>query len=319
MRTTPLACCFFLTMGAMACGGSTDNETDGDSGPGGGGTGTPGPTSGSGAGATSGTGASGPTGSTGTGGTPGNWQVLIQADWQLAPGTEETADNHTIVLDEDMFIGAIRPIAPSGTHHTLLGLDGVGASDNIYASGIGTNELVFPPGVGLRIPAGKTLILQLHIFNPTADVLTGTSGIEVIPVAAEDVQHEAEIFLPGPLGINIPPNTEKTISGTCPLTAAQTVFALFPHMHQFGTHFKTTLNIGGQPQVLHDEDYEFEHQPVISFEPIALSAGDSVTTDCTYQNNTTSPVNWGESSNSEMCFSILYRYPKLGGAICGGF
>jgi hypothetical protein len=217
-----------------------------------------------------------------------------------------------------MFVGAIRPIAPQGTHHTLLGINGVGASDNIYASGVGTNELILPPGVGLRLPAGETIVLQLHIFNPTADVLTGTSGIEVIPIAAADVENEAEILLAGPLGIDIPPNTEKTITGTCPISSPQTIFALFPHMHQLGKHFKTTLSVGGQSQVLHDEDYQFAHQPVISFAPIQLSPGDAVTSACTYKNTTMSSVGWGESSKSEMCFSILYRYPKTGGSFCGG-
>ncbi|MEJ7731907.1 MAG: hypothetical protein WKG00_22190 [Polyangiaceae bacterium] len=316
MRKTALACTFFLAMGAVACGGSDD---PGDSGPGGGGNGGPGATSGNGAGATGGPGSGGGSSdSTGAGGTPGNWQVLIQADWQLPSGGENTSDTHIIVLDQDMFVGAIRPIAPQGTHHTLLGINGVGASDNVFASGVGTNELVFPPGVGLRLPAGETIVLQLHIFNPTADVLTGTSGIEVIPIAAADVQHEAEIFLPGPLGISIPPNSDKTITGTCPIGSPQTIFALFPHMHQLGKHLKTTLTIDGQAQVLHDEDYQFAHQPVISFEPIQLSPGDSVTTACTYKNTTSSNVGWGESSNSEMCFSILYRYPKSGGDFCGG-
>jgi hypothetical protein len=317
MRKTALACCLFLVMGAAACGGSDDpGDPDDATGAGGSGNAGSGASSGNGAGATGGPGSGGGS-SSGTGGTPGNWQVLIQADWQLPAGGENTSDVHTTVLEEDMFIGAIRPIAPPGTHHTLLGINGVGASENIYASGVGTNELILPPGVALRIPAGETLYLQLHVFNPTPDVLGGTSGIEVIPMAAADVQHEAEIFLPGPMGIDIDPNSEETVTGTCAITSPQTIFAIFPHMHQLGTHFKTTLTVGGQAQVLHDDDYQFDHQPVISFDPIQLSPGDAVTTACTYENPTSNSVGWGESSNSEMCFSILYRYPISGGGFCG--
>ena len=65
-------------------------------------------------------------------------------------------------------------------------------------------------------------------------------------------------------------------------------------------------------QVLHDDEYAFDHQAFIPFEPITLEPGDKVTTECTWKNTTTQTVTWDESSTSEMCFSILYRYPAQG-------
>ena len=40
-----------------------------------------------------------------------------------------------------------------------------------------------------------------------------------------------------------------------------------------------------------------------------MTKGDTVHVECTYQNTTDSPVMFGESTLSEMCFTGLYRYP----------
>jgi hypothetical protein len=264
------------------------------------------------AGPTSGSGGAGASGGSGVGGELA-WSPIITADWSLAPGTEKTSDVHTIVLDHDVYIGAIRPIAPVGTHHTVLALDDL-STDIIYASGVNTNAIIFPPGVGLKIAAGQTLILQLHLFNPSGEQLTGTSGIEVVEVEPSEVEQEADLFLPGPLDFALEPNQETSVSSTCTLGVPQSVFAIFPHMHQLGTHFKATLTVGGTESVLHDDDYQFDHQAFIPFDPVALDQGDSITTQCTWNNTKSVPVGWGESSESEMCFSIMYRYPAQNGS-----
>ena len=250
----------------------------------------------------------------GAGGPTGMWTALITGDWDLPPFDENTNDLHTVVLDRDIYVGAIRPISPQGTHHTVLYLDGTSSLRTIYASGVGTNELIFPTGVGLKLEAGESLGLQLHTFNPSGEALSGTSGIEIIEVEAEDIVDEAEVFLPGPVALEIGPNQVTTDGGICTLNQEQNIFALFPHMHQLGTHLKTTLTIGGQPQVLHDAAYTFEEQAFIPFEPISMNAGDTITTECTWNNTTPDTVGWGESSTAEMCFSILYRYPAQSGA-----
>lgn len=279
----------------------------------------PEPTGGSvtGSGSTTGAGGSGSGATTGAGGSGGGgssaeWTPIVTADWQLDPGSEKTSDIHLLKIEKDIYIGAIRPIAPVGTHHTVLAKGNLGASNIIYASGVGTNALVFPEGVGLKLTAGETLVLQLHLFNPSGEVLTGKSGIEIIEVDPAAVQNEADLFLPGPVDFSIPPNQEYSHTGTCTASVKQNIFAIFPHMHQLGTHFKTTLKVGGKDQVLHDDSYAFDHQAFLSFDTIALEPGDSITTECTWKNSTTQTIGWGESSTTEMCFSILYRYPAQG-------
>lgn len=288
--------------GTAQGGGDTSTTTGSGSGGGDGGGGT-----------TSTTGAGGG----GTGGGDAAWTTLLSGEWELGAGEEITSAILTMTAERDIVVGAIRPIAPLGTHHTVLALNGFSPGDYVYASGVDTNELVFPEGVGLRIPAGSEVVLQLHLFNPTPGALAGTSGIEIVELADEEVQEEAEIILPGPMDLAIPPLGEHTRSSTCVVDTPQTLFALFPHMHQLGSHFRTTLTVGGEDVTIHDAPYEFEHQPFLAFDPIALAPGDAIETECTWNNTTNETVYWGESSEAEMCFAILYRWPaQAGGGFC---
>jgi hypothetical protein len=247
---------------------------------------------------------------------PTGWQPLITKSWSLAAGTENTSDIALTTLESDYYIGGIRPIDPPGTHHTVLaqGVPGLGVNI-IYASGVGTNELVFPPGVGLRLSAGMLLGLQLHVFNTSDDPMEGTSGIEILHVDPTSITEEADLLLAGPTELSIAPGP-VTITGTCTVNERQTLFALFPHMHQLGTHFRTTLTIGGTDRVIHDAPYSFSEQAFLPVDPVVLEPGDRITTECTWDNTTSQTVTWGESSTTEMCFSILYRFPTIDGDAC---
>jgi hypothetical protein len=243
------------------------------------------------------------------------WKPLISKGWTLAPGGENTSDLQIESTDHAMVIGGIRPLAPIGTHHTLL-FRGLTSANIIYASGVGTNELMFPPGKGMKLESGATLGLQLHVFNTSDQPIAGVSGIEILEVDPATVTDEVDVFLPGPRNLSIAPNTSTTQTGTCTVTKPYTLFALFPHMHQLGSHFKTTIHTGGVDKVIHDGIYNFEHQEVISMQPIQMAVGDTIKTECTWTNTGSATVTYGESSTTEMCYSILYRYPRGNDEFC---
>jgi hypothetical protein len=165
------------------------------------------------------------------------------------------------------------------------------------------------------IQKGQQVHVNLHLYNTTDAVMTGRSGVEIMKLAKEQVVHEAEMFLPGPVAFQNTPT--DTISGNCKVNAAQTLVALFPHMHQKGKHFKTEVLRGGQTiATLYDKDYNFDNQEFVLVGELALQPNDTIRTTCQW---TQSGINWGDSSDQEMCFSILIRYPRLnngGSPIC---
>ncbi len=253
------------------------------------------------------------------------WTRLIEESWSLEGGKELKDHCVKIPIEEDMYVSAIRPLGPQGTHHTFLALSDTAAGTSctttvalgtmLYASGVGSEGIDLPEGVAVKLPAGKILNLSLHLYNPSNEVITGTSGIDIVRVDPASVQHEAGTLLAGPFRLAIPPG-RTTVKNDCTIKKEQTVFNLFPHMHQLGVHFTTTVTQVGVPRVLHDGPYDFEEQSQLPVDSLKLMPGDTVTTECTFENPTPNVVTFGESSDTEMCFSVLFGFPAAGRTMC---
>lgn len=264
---------------------------------------------------------------------PGEWRNLIDATWVRPPGEGYYCSR--VTTTEDLWISEFRAINPEGTHHTVLTVienpsqpdgefdcnAGTNADRMIYGSGVGTDPFKFPDGVGVHLPAGTQLLLNLHLFNTTETALNGISGTEIRVVPASEIQHEAEAVLMGPtFTLNIPPGTQ-TSSGSCTQNGDVTFISVGPHMHQLGTHMKVTAesSIDGT-KVIHDAPYTFYEQNAYDLDPhIRMARGDKLRVECTYNNNTGSTVTFGDSSTQEMCFATIYRYPAFGatfGVVC---
>jgi hypothetical protein len=258
--------------------------------------------------------------------------MLLEGAWELPPG-EEGYRCVRLTATEDLYVKEFQPIAPLGTHHTLLSVnpmptapDGVStcsAGDNghttLLGSGVGENYSAgpLPDGVAYKVAKGSQLNLNLHLFNVGSAVLKGTSGTRVRTTTADKVTQFAETILAGPLMLSIPMG-KSTSTGKCTLKTDTTVFAVAPHMHQLGVHLKAVANrAGGEPVMLYDGPYDFNEQRQFTANQLGLKAGDTVSVECTYQNDTQRTVSFGESSLDEMCFIGLYRYPVAGeGLIC---
>jgi hypothetical protein len=251
----------------------------------------------------------------------------MSGEWSLEPGGESTRTCIKKALTEDVYVAAIRPISPPGTHHSLLSMGEDPASDCtesvaqglIYAAAAGTEGLQLPAGVAIKLPAGHTLKLGLHVFNASDKTLTGTSGLEVVTLEADEVQHESQAVLVGPAPFLLQPQATQRLKSTCTLTGEQTVFAVFPHMHEYGRHLTTSVVTNGSPQVLYDGAFEFAEQRQYPLDqPLTLRANDTITTECTFENTSNNRVEFGESTTTEMCISVLFAYPAVGTGLCIG-
>jgi hypothetical protein len=253
---------------------------------------------------------------------PGDWTSLISGDWEIPAGDEGYRCVRK-TLSEDTYITGFKSIGPLGTHHTVLtagaptGPDGISNcnalennSSMIFGSGVGDIEYHFPAGVGVKIPAGQQLLLNLHLFNIADAPLTGTSGSEAIMVAASAIENEAESLLMGrTFGLTIPTG-ESTQNGSCTFDQDHTLLTVGPHMHQLGTHMRVDAIRAAGDIMVHDAAYDFQDQKLYVLEPISVKTGDKITVACSYTNDTGGTVSFGDSSEEEMCFAIMYLYPK---------
>lgn len=254
------------------------------------------------------------------------WTPLIGRSWNVPAGVFDVYRCTRIMITEDTYIAGFRSQAPLGSHHAVLTTSttnpgqlgdydcGVQTVDYhmLYASGVGTDDLVFPDGVGVFVPAGTFLHLNLHLFNSGEAEITGDSAVMIkrLPAAPPTL---ADMTFAGDMALNIPADSVGHVEeGGCTLSRDYTVLALWPHMHQLATHQTIEIIRDGTttPVVLLDEDYSFSNQTNwLQDPPLAFNAGDRVNVRCTYDNPTGSDVHWGDSSTEEMCFAGLYRYP----------
>lgn len=256
---------------------------------------------------------------------------LLTADYTV-PAGDEGYQCFFMVAEEDMWITSFTPTDGLGTHHTILAIDGSASNDDcsaleqdwtvMFASGIDSPTLQLPDGVAFPVRAGQRVVFNLHLFNATDTEIVDQSAIDV--TLTTDAVEEAEVILVGPVQMNIGTGPDQTEGGQCDMRGPTSFFAVFPHMHQLGTHIRVWADVGGAEMVVHDADYLFEAQGFTSFNPIALATDDSIHVECTYNNTTGGEVGFGDSSTEEMCFAISYRYPpapddSIPGAICWDF
>lgn len=194
-------------------------------------------------------------------------------------------------------------------------------SDAVFVSGWapGGQNFVMPDDVGLELGGPDDyFILQVHYHNAAhhADAFD-KSGVAFCTTDTPRT-HTAGVITFGTTDISIPAGAEGAQAvGNCPSSITSylptTLYALasFPHMHQLGRSFSTEVTRGGEqltlvdvPQFSFDNQISYIHDP-----PFEILAGDSLTTTCTYDNPTGSPVGFGEKTEDEMCFNFALIYP----------
>ena len=257
--------------------------------------------------------------------TDDGFSQLVTASWTRQPGREAYRCAR-VEVSQDMYVNSFRTLSPLGTHHAVVSLtpSSVGADREydctaddlqhsmLYASGVGTDDLTFPDGVAVKIPAGSQIHLNLHTFNVSDDVLSGTSGVSIKTIPESQVREQAEVVFGGTTLISLEDKLmPQSVSGDCVFTDDATIIALWPHMHQLGQHM---LVSHGETTLL-DMPFSFTEQTNYSISPTLVRRGEKVSTTCTYVNDTGGEVGFGDSSTQEMCFVGMYRYPATGAGL----
>jgi hypothetical protein len=264
---------------------------------------------------------------------PEGYTRLIGRTWSLPAPTGSTPDEYRCVrftVPEDMYVTSIQAQAPAGTHHTVLSFAGSNGTagpdgnddgcdftnigmDMLYASGLNESKLDFPTDVGLKFSAGQQLHLNLHLFNATDNAISGDTAI-LVKASPTPPPTLAEMVFAGRFQISIGAGTPAapkttTLTGGCNNTKTYTLFAVWPHQHQLGTHQKVSVVRNAATTVLHDGPYDFQEQNYYLQNPMFdVLPGDRINVECTWVNDGPA-VGFGESSNQEMCFSGFYRFP----------
>jgi hypothetical protein len=278
---------------------------------------------------------------------PPGWETLISRTWSLPNAGAEAFKCARIKVDHEMWISGFKPLAPVGTHHSLLTLDPVTtqtgnfdcesstgfdpiAARLLYASGINTNELEFPQGVAVHIPKDSYITLNLHLLDSGDTALLDTSGVLVKTVDASEVVHEVDATFAGTESIDFPADGgDHYVVGGCSAPTDWHVFAVWPHMHESGVHSTLAFTANNVSTMVLDTDFNFANEQVYPMNETVVNEGDLITASCTYnagmhtcdyahhqacipgvcEADNFCHIPYGEAANGEMCFVAMYKYP----------
>jgi len=184
-----------------------------------------------------------------------------------------------------------------------------------WAPGVGSFE--FPPEAGLPANAGSThFVVQVH-YNNVAGLAgeTDDSGFDLCSTTTLR-PNDADIVAFGSMNFTINPKSTLNITASWTLPSfVPTIHAIgaFPHMHQLGKKIATTLHRadGTTADLGADPAFDFGNQVFAPLADTVIKPGDTVKTNCVWENPTTRTVEYGENTDDEMCYSFTMYYPKI--------
>ncbi len=241
---------------------------------------------------------------------------------------------------EDRYVSAIevRPGNRAVVHHVIAYLDTQGKARQLdaldkepgYSSfgGVGFapsgalggwapgNETPFlPKGVGILLPKGADIVLQVH-YHTSGKPETDRTKIGVY-FCKEPTDKRVRI-LPVFGGLNIPAgNADFKTGGASLLRGDVTLLSVTPHMHLLGREMRVKAITPEEREVplVYVPDWDFNWQTTYTFkEPIKVPAGTKVKMTARYDNSTANPrnpssppkpVTWGEATTDEMCIAFV--------------
>lgn len=276
--------------------------------------------------------------------------LVLEAAAPMAPKFVDGNEYRCFLLDDsvdaDTYVTGIEFLIdhPQISHHALLFIDPDGGSERlvedaaskswtcpgvipesewepIHAWAPSGGAVEFQDGLGMKLAKGDQLILQMHYYSGTTEVLEDRAGYAL---KLDDTVRKELFYAPlGPNGFVIPAgNPAYTATYEIETSFAYgltlDVYGVMPHMHLLGSgyDFHSVNGAGEESCISRSDDYDFSTQPTYWFDtPVTLDPTSTVSVSCTWDNSAENPnqqndppqdVFWGENTQEEMCFALMY-------------
>lgn len=220
------------------------------------------------------------------------------------PGTEERPEPYPCLP----FIDTLRP-------------ESEGAP--LMVSQIPQETLELPRGVAFDVAPQQLVRLEMHYLNASDAPMevTAEAIFEVLP--PEELRHEADFLFIGNPDIRLPPGPSTL--GPTPFEMPEEladvkIFAMTGHTHQWGTNVvvEHVPQKYADPVPVYDyPNWSWKEPPVARYwPPLDMPRGAGFQFTCSWDNRSGKTVEFGESTEDEMCFFWSYYYPSKGHKVC---
>ena len=272
---------------------------------------------------------------------PENGVQLHLPPFEIQPNSErEIFVVHPLNNQDDVFLERVQISMKAGSHHFLLYTfrddtppervpepyeyrelhDGTGqyvlatVLTQFYHLPISGSQWPFfdfslPAGVAMRLPKNALLDLNSHYVNRTSQPVTGEVYTNLHFADPSEVEHEARLFSLNNLAISLPAGQVTTLEKDFTFSERTHVVQLVSHAHQHMVEFRAEVIGGAQDGELIYVAYDWEHPPILRFDPpLVLERGQGFKLEATYDNWTDREINFGPLSTDEMMILFGFYY-----------
>ncbi len=212
---------------------------------------------------------------------------------------------------------------PANTLRDIRNLDGTYIPQNLFATQYhnflaGTQwplmNYKFPPGVALRLAAGKGIDMNSHYVNRTDTPVQGEVVTNLHLADPAQVQHVAEVMFLNYDRFELPPQQVTTVTRTFVFRNPLNVFQLFSHAHEHMREFRVFIDGGPRHGELVYLARDWQHPPILQLDPpLRLEKLQGLKLVVTYDNWTDRTLRFGLLSQDEMMILFGYYYTDSGG------
>jgi len=183
----------------------------------------------------------------------------------------------------------------------------------------GARPIAMPAAVGMLLPAGARLVMQVHYHNRTSAAVRELTRVGV-RFARDTVDKRLRVLPVLNREFRIPAGAERHVvraSFVLPPTWHLHAIGVSPHMHLLGREMRVTATYpdGRTRSLIYIDDWDFHWQGSYTFrEPVPLPGGTRLDVEAVYDNsrgnrrNPTVPpreVGWGDATDDEMCIAFI--------------
>ncbi len=244
--------------------------------------------------------------------------------YEVLPGNREIV-HHVLLFIDRSGVSASLDAADPGPGYSCFGDPGFLPDGALGGWVPGMRPEMFPLGIGVKIPAGSRLVMQVH-YSPLGHIShTHTDAgppppdltriglfLSAMPLRQVTYVPVVNFLFAIPAG-----NSRYLVQASTTISSTVDLTAITPHMHLLGKEVQVEVRFpnGTTKELVHITDWDFQWQAEYTFKnPVTLPAGSVVTLKAWYDNSTNNPrnlnvppitVRWGERTTDEMCLTFL--------------
>ena len=235
---------------------------------------------------------------------------------EFLPGHREIV-HHVLTYLDTRGHAELLDRAEPGPGYTCFGGAGFPPVGGIGGWAPGSPPSAMPDGVGMLLPAGATVVMQVHYHNRTGAAQMDRTRIG-LHFARTRVDKRARSIPVLNRGFEIPAGAERHVVRATHTTQWDFhAIGVTPHMHLLGRSMKVTATTpdGTVHPLVFIDDWDFHWQGGYTFaRPIRLPAGTRIDVEAVYDNSTKNKRNpntppretrWGENTTDEMCIAFV--------------